>query len=179
MTSCSLWKTWLSKLQNSSMTQRNVKFSGQGSHFPCLKISLYFADEKLQRVTLSRGDSLSLLIFGSHPQEEDVIQWFRSLFQGKQLPFPLPLEINHLGAFTRNVLAKLQKIPFATTQSYSDVAASLDNKNSSRAVGNACRVNPFPLIIPCHRVIHKGGSIGGFAYGTSMKEELIEFEKEI
>jgi len=159
------------------MTQRNVNFSRQGNRFPCLKISLYFADEKLQRGTLARSDSLSLSITGSHQQEEEVIEWFRSFFCGKQLPFPLPLEINHLGTFTRDVLAKLQKIPFATTQSYSDVAASLENTNSSRAVGNACRVNPFPLIIPCHRVIHKGGSIGEFAYGTSMKQALIEFEK--
>jgi len=61
--------------------------------------------------------------------------------------------------FQRSVLEQLQKIPYGETRTYGDIAKRL--KTSPRAVGNACRNNPLPIIIPCHRVVAANG-IGGY-----------------
>ena len=70
-------------------------------------------------------------------------------------------------------------ISFGSFESYSGLAKRVGSPKAARAVGNICRGNPFPLLIPCHRVISADGSIGGFAYGTKMKQELLQFEKSI
>ena len=61
--------------------------------------------------------------------------------------------------FQRSVLQQLQKIPYGETRTYGDIAKQL--KTSPRAVGNACRNNPLPIIIPCHRVLAASG-LGGY-----------------
>ena len=79
--------------------------------------------------------------------------------------------------FERSVWKVLQKIPYGTTLSYSDVGEILGNKNLARAVGNACNKNPIAVIIPCHRVIPKGyGRVGKYAYGSEIKKALISME---
>jgi len=81
-------------------------------------------------------------------------------------------------AFQARVLAQLQKIPYGETRSYGDIAKIL--KTSPRAVGNACRNNPLPIIIPCHRVVAAKG-IGGYDGAKSgellgIKRRLLEIE---
>lgn len=61
--------------------------------------------------------------------------------------------------FQRKVLRQLMKIPYGETRTYGELAARL--KTSPRAVGNACRRNPIPIVIPCHRVVAAGG-LGGY-----------------
>lgn len=68
-------------------------------------------------------------------------------------------------------------IPWGKTRSYKWVAQRLGNAKSSRAVGQALRKNPFPLIIPCHRVIKKDGTIGGYSGGKGLKKRLLELER--
>jgi len=72
-------------------------------------------------------------------------------------------------AFQRKVWHYLQNIPLGETRCYADVAQAL--ASSPRAVANACRANPFPIVIPCHRVVSKSG-IGGFAGKTKGKEVI-------
>jgi len=91
--------------------------------------------------------------------------------------FNLNLELSGT-AFQKKVWAVLQKIPAGKIKTYGDVAKQLNS--SPRAVGNACRANPIPLIVPCHRVVAKTG-IGGFSgktNGTSIdrKRWLLEHE---
>jgi methylated-DNA-[protein]-cysteine S-methyltransferase len=77
--------------------------------------------------------------------------------------------------FQQKAMLAMQKIPFGQTASYS----SLLNERYARAMGNACNKNPFPLFVPCHRVIAKDGSIGGFAFSLEIKRRLLEFEAGI
>lgn len=81
--------------------------------------------------------------------------------------------------FQRLVWQELQKIPYGETKSYSEIANIIEHKNAQRAVGIACNKNPIMIIIPCHRVISKNGNIGGFAYGNSIKQKLLELENNI
>jgi O-6-methylguanine DNA methyltransferase len=79
--------------------------------------------------------------------------------------------------FRQKVLQELQKVPFGKTLTYGQLASKSGHPNAARAVGSACHINPFPLFIPCHRVIASGGHIGGFAYDIELKKLLLDFER--
>ncbi len=112
-------------------------------------------------------------------KETDFIKNIKSelneYFSGKRKFFDI--KINPRGtAFQKKVWKELQNIPYNTTKSYSEIAEKIGNKNAQRAVGSACNKNPIMIIIPCHRVISKNNSIGGFAYGVDIKRKLSELE---
>lgn len=96
-------------------------------------------------------------------------------FSGKRKLFDIKLKPKGTD-FQKKVWKELNKIPFGKTKSYSEIAANMGNKNAQRAVGSACNKNPIMIIIPCHRVISKNGKLGGFAYGNSVKQKLLEIE---
>lgn len=70
-------------------------------------------------------------------------------------------------------------IPFGQTRSYSWVAKWIGSPKAARAVGSALKKNPYPLIIPCHRVVKSSGDIGEYSRGRKAKEQLIELEKRL
>lgn len=78
-------------------------------------------------------------------------------------------------SFERNVILEVAKIPYGTVKTYKEIAKSI-NSQAYRAVGTAIGNNPFPIVIPCHRVIRSDGKIGGFRGGTSMKVEILKKE---
>ena len=84
-----------------------------------------------------------------------------------------------LTPFQWKVLATTTRIPLGQTRSYKWVAKAIGKPKALRAVGQALKKNPFPLIIPCHRVIQENGSLGGYAGGKKKKEALLRLEKEI
>ncbi|MEM0332226.1 MAG: methylated-DNA--[protein]-cysteine S-methyltransferase [Archaeoglobaceae archaeon] len=75
--------------------------------------------------------------------------------------------------FVRSVLEEVKKIPYGCTKTYGEIAAKL--MTSPRAVGVALKKNPLPVIIPCHRVVAKGG-LGGYSQGLKIKKALLELE---
>ena len=83
--------------------------------------------------------------------------------------------------FQNRVWKEIKKIPAGQTRTYKEIAVSIGNPGSSRAVANACAANPNPIIVPCHRVIRSDGSYGGYTGpgGTSGKSALIISEREI
>ena len=80
--------------------------------------------------------------------------------------------------FQRRVWKEISKIPFGETRTYKDLATAIGKPNSSRAVANACGKNPYPVIIPCHRVIRSDGKLGGYSGvgGVKKKKELLKLE---
>ena len=88
----------------------------------------------------------------------------------------LPLDIQAT-SFQYKVWKELQSIPYGATRSYSEIAKKLSKPKGSRAVASACAKNPVSLVIPCHRVIRKNGSLGGYASGLSRKASLLHEEK--
>lgn len=91
----------------------------------------------------------------------------------------LALPFVELSPFRQRVARALQAIPAGTTSTYGEVAASLGSPGASRAVGQAVARNPYPLVVPCHRVLAAGGRVGGFSApgGTSTKLVLLAIEK--
>ena len=96
-------------------------------------------------------------------------------FSGKRQNFNIKIKPEGT-EFQKLVWKELQKIPYGKTKNYSEIAVAIGKPKAQRAVGSACNKNPILLIIPCHRVISKNGNIGGFAYGNTVKQKLVELE---
>ena len=80
--------------------------------------------------------------------------------------------------FQIKVWEEITKIPKGKTKTYKEIAINIGHPNSARAVANACGRNPYPVLIPCHRVIRSDGSLGGFSApgGIKLKKKLLKKE---
>lgn len=95
---------------------------------------------------------------------------------GERKIFDIP--INPQGTdFQKKVWKELKKIPYGKTATYGEIAEKIGNPKAQRAVGLANNRNPLPIIIPCHRVIGKNGSLTGYALGLDVKKILLDLEK--
>lgn len=100
------------------------------------------------------------------------------LFNGKKQKFDLSLlNLSKVTVFSAKVLKQAFKIPRGNVATYSGLAAKVGNPRAARAVGTALANNPFPIVIPCHRVVRADGSPGKFGGGMSMKKQLLEKEQ--
>ena len=132
----------------------------------------HFKDRYLMRLELvSSIEKLSL--------DQNLQETFNQLTKGTISANELPLNINKLEGtqFQKKVWKSLSKIKYGDTCSYKEIAVSINNPNAVRAVGSACRLNPIPLIIPCHRVLSSDGSIGKYAFGIKNKHKLLKLER--
>jgi AraC family transcriptional regulator of adaptative response/methylated-DNA-[protein]-cysteine methyltransferase len=96
--------------------------------------------------------------------------------RGQQVKLPIDVRGTD---FQLKVWMALRDIPMGETRSYSDVARIIGEPKAVRAVANACASNPVPLIIPCHRVIRKDGSLGGYGLGIGRKKTLLSKERAL
>ncbi|MCR1952029.1 MULTISPECIES: methylated-DNA--[protein]-cysteine S-methyltransferase [unclassified Clostridium] len=107
----------------------------------------------------------------------DVITQLNEYFTGKRRNFDLKLDIEGT-EFRKLVWKELIKIPYGEVKSYSYIASSIGNEKAVRAIGQANRANPIPIVIPCHRVAGKSGRLLGYAGNhTDIQEKLIKFEE--
>lgn len=96
-------------------------------------------------------------------------------FEGKRKIFNLPLALRGT-PFQLKVWNALTEIPYGKTCSYADIALAIGNPKAVRAVGMANNRNPLMIVIPCHRVIGKDGSLVGYAGGVNVKSQLLSME---
>jgi AraC family transcriptional regulator of adaptative response/methylated-DNA-[protein]-cysteine methyltransferase len=104
--------------------------------------------------------------------------WLKEILrrvEGNAPSAELPLDVQAT-AFQRRVWQELQEIPRGTTRTYTQVAKSLGQPRSVRAVARACATNPVSIVVPCHRVIRSDGALAGYRWGLSRKEKLLERE---
>ncbi len=99
----------------------------------------------------------------------------RALVAGEKSSHNIPLDIRGT-AFQQKVWQQLQKIPAGETRSYSQLARAAGRESAVRAVATACAANTLAVVVPCHRAIHKDGSISGYRWGTQRKQELLRKE---
>ena len=111
----------------------------------------------------------------SHPVIDRAKIQLEEYFEGRRKDFDLPLVM--LGTeFQKRAWQALIEIPYGETVSYEEQAIKLGGKNKARAVGSANSRNPISIIVPCHRVIGKTGSLHGFASGPERKRFLLDLE---
>ena len=105
-------------------------------------------------------------------------EWVRGIvshLDGHLPHLELPLDVQGT-AFQWKVWRYLQSIPYGETRSYSDVAHAIGSPSSVRAVARACATNKVGLLIPCHRVVGKGGALAGYRWGVERKKKLLQKE---
>ncbi|WP_166242645.1 methylated-DNA--[protein]-cysteine S-methyltransferase [Paenibacillus turpanensis] len=101
----------------------------------------------------------------------------REYIAGERISFTAPLDLRGT-AFQRKVWEQLREIPYGATCSYADIALAIGSPKAVRAVGGANGRNPVPIIVPCHRVIGKNGTLTGYSGGLHFKERLLKLERE-
>jgi methylated-DNA-[protein]-cysteine S-methyltransferase len=99
-------------------------------------------------------------------------------FSGELTAFDVPVAL-HGTAFQQRVWAALQDIPFGTTTTYGELAASIGAPTASRAVGLANGRNPVSIVVPCHRVVGANGSLTGYGGGMARKRALLDLESRV
>ena len=97
-------------------------------------------------------------------------------FKGKRKEFDIPLVMDGT-TFQKQAWKQLTKIPYGKTFSYQKQASRLGDLKKARAVGTANSKNPISIVVPCHRVIAKNGSLSGFGGGVNRKQFLLDLEK--
>jgi O-6-methylguanine DNA methyltransferase len=101
-------------------------------------------------------------------------------FSGKPVSFSgIEIDISSASFFEKMVWSITRIIPYGETRTYSWIAKQINNPYASRAVGQALKKNPYPVIIPCHRIILSDGTPGGYNYGIKWKSFLLKLENII
>ena len=139
----------------------------------------------LQRIFLPRKGVSTRDLIGKafpgavpgNPGDDAVCAQLRSFLAGAHVEFLLDdLDFAGISGFTRRVLTADHAIPRGRVMTYGGLAARLGLSRGGRAVGNVMARNPFPLIIPCHRVVGSDGGLHGFGGGLPMKRALLTME---
>lgn len=98
-------------------------------------------------------------------------------FSGRRQDFEIPLDLALVKpGFTRRVLEQTAQIPFGHTVTYKGIAGLAGNERAFRAAGTALGSNPLPIVVPCHRVLHTSGGLGGYTGGLDIKRRLLTLE---
>ncbi|WP_419926931.1 methylated-DNA--[protein]-cysteine S-methyltransferase [Candidatus Poriferisocius sp.] len=108
---------------------------------------------------------------------DEPIAQLREYFEGRRRRFELALDWRLSHGFYRRVLDELMTVDYGTTVSYGELARMAGSSRAARAVGTAMSTNPFPLIVPCHRVVRSDGSVGEYGGRPEVKTWLIEHER--
>lgn len=110
------------------------------------------------------------------PLMSEVCHQLDEYFAGERTTFTLPIAYPYGTPFQHSVWNALRDIPYGETRSYEDIARAIGNPKAVRAIGQANTRNPILLLVPCHRVINKNGTIGGFGCGVEVKRKLLQLE---
>ena len=110
---------------------------------------------------------------------DDVARELDEYFAGRRTGFDVPLDLQLLRGFRRDVVLHLPDIAYGRTASYAQVAGLAGSPRAVRAVGTACALNPLPVVLPCHRVVRSDGSPGQYAGGAQAKLALLDLEARV
>ncbi|MGD8325582.1 MAG: methylated-DNA--[protein]-cysteine S-methyltransferase [Sphingomonadales bacterium] len=136
-------------------------------------------------ITLSEDDGAIVALDWGWGRDQDetpllkeAVRQLNRYFDGEEIEFDLPLR-PYGTKFQQSVWKKMLSIPYGKTMTYGEMAGELNSV--ARAVGGACRINPIPIIIPCHRVLAANGKLGGYTAdgGIETKEALLRLEGAI
>jgi methylated-DNA-[protein]-cysteine S-methyltransferase len=119
---------------------------------------------------------LSPRMLADPERTDDVRRELDDYFAGRRQSFDLPLDWSLVRGFAGDVLQATARIPFGSVSTYRDVASEAGSPRAYRAAGNALGSNPIPIVVPCHRVLHSGGGLGGYTGGLDRKRFLLRLE---
>jgi methylated-DNA-[protein]-cysteine S-methyltransferase len=139
-------------------------------------VRLAFPEEPLEVLVEQLACKLSPNVVASPRSLDPVRCELEEYFAGRRRSFDLDLDWSLITPFAQRVLKMTAAIPYGGHLSYAEVAAEAGSPRGARAAGNALGSNPISIVIPCHRVLHSGGGIGGYGGGLDRKRYLLELE---
>jgi len=139
-------------------------------------VRLAFPEEDVDSVLDGLAGRISPRIVETPAPLDPVRRELDEYFSGGRHEFALKLDWALIAGFGRRVLRVTSEIPYGGVLSYGEVAAEAGSPRGSRAAGNALGSNPIPIVIPCHRVLRSGGTLGGYGGGVERKRWLLELE---
>jgi methylated-DNA-[protein]-cysteine S-methyltransferase len=127
--------------------------------------------ERLSRVLRSIPDR------ADDPVAVDAARQLDEYFAGRRREFDLTLDWRLVRGFTSDALVAVQDIPYGETAGYGEVAIRAGSPRAARAVGTACAMTPFSIVVPVHRVVRSDGSIGEYGGHPEVKQYLVDLER--
>jgi len=130
----------------------------------------------IDKVLLELAEDVSPRLLESPARLDAVRRQLDEYFEGRRTSFDIGLDWQLSHGFARRVLSHTAKIPYGSVSTYKGMATAAGSPKAARAAGNALGANPIPIVVPCHRVLHSGGGIGGYGGGIERKLFLLELE---
>jgi methylated-DNA-[protein]-cysteine S-methyltransferase len=139
-------------------------------------VRISFPTERPDDVVEELAIMISPRVLEAPSRLDEVRRELDEYFAGNRERFDLRLDMSLTHGFTRKVLQATSRIPFGSVSTYRDVARRAGNDRAYRAAGNALGANPIPIVVPCHRVLHTSGGLGGYGGGLDVKRFLLRLE---
>jgi methylated-DNA-[protein]-cysteine S-methyltransferase len=139
-------------------------------------VRLSYANEAIDEQLDEIAARISPRVLASPERTDRVRRQLDEYFSGDRRRFDVPIDWRLVRGFAGQVLRATARIPFGSVSSYREVAAEAGSPNAYRAAGNALGSNPVPIVVPCHRVLHAGGGLGGYTGGLERKRYLLQLE---
>jgi methylated-DNA-[protein]-cysteine S-methyltransferase len=137
-----------------------------------VRVSFFGHDEVLAELAAR----ISPRVIDAPRQLDHVRRQLDEYFEGRRRAFDIAVDWALVTGFGRKILDACARIPYGEVRTYRDMAAAAGNPKASRAAGTALGHNPVPVVVPCHRVLRTGGSMGGYTGGVHVKEQLLRLE---
>jgi methylated-DNA-[protein]-cysteine S-methyltransferase len=142
-------------------------------------VRVAFETENHDAVLKTLSETISPRLLQSSLRTETVTRQLDDYFERRLRSFNVPIDLQLVKGFRRDVIAHLNEITYGTTASYATVARIAGSPAAVRAVGSACSHNPVPIVIPCHRVVRSDGTLGQYLGGADVKASLIAMEAAV
>lgn len=139
-------------------------------------VRIAFADEERDAILEEMAARLSPRILPAAAATDTARRQLDEFLAGRRHEFDLPLDWSLVRGFAVGVLRATAAVPYGSTTTYREVAAAAGSPRAARAAGNALGSNPIPIVVPCHRVLHASGGLGGYAGGLDRKRVLLRLE---
>jgi len=143
---------------------------------PAGLLRISYQDESLEATLQETADRVSPRVLEAPERTDEVRRELEEYFEGRRRTFDLALDWRLVRGFAAQVLRATARVPFGDVTTYQAVATAAGSPRGYRAAGNALGSNPIPIVVPCHRVVHSGGGLGGYTGGLSRKEFLLALE---
>jgi methylated-DNA-[protein]-cysteine S-methyltransferase len=139
-------------------------------------VRVAFSSEVEDEVLAELAARVSPRVLRLPARTDEVRRELDDYFAGSRRQFDIPVDWSLVRGFAQGVLRATAAVPFGKTTTYSQVADAAGSPRAYRAAGNALGSNPIPIVVPCHRVLHSGGGLGGYAGGLDRKKKLLAIE---
>lgn len=139
-------------------------------------VRLAYPGEMPDAVLAELAARISPRILHAVERTDGVRRELDAYFDGRLHRFTTPIDWSLVSGFATGVLRATTQVPFGELTTYGRVAHEAGSSRAARAAGNALGSNPIPIVVPCHRVVHADGSIGGYTGGLDRKRFLLDLE---